>query len=177
MNKIIIAFLLIFSYKLISNIMYLIRIMYYYSLYSDFLKNKSTKIFQHKNHVIDLFKQANISNASYPVSQNSGCNIVSSGYTSIFSSFPTKDFRILKPTEATFQNAIGIFKGRIFECFSPKYWIDCIIFLPRNILIYLNISAESIFIRICQIIYWLIGVILTLFSTDISNWLKSFIVR
>lgn len=177
MSKILILFLLIFLYKLISNITYLIKINYYHNLYGDFIENKSTKIFQHKNHVIELFKKSNVSNNSYPISQNSGCNMVSSGYTSIFTSFPTRNFRMLKPTEASFQNSIGTFKGRIIECFSPKYWIDTILFLPRTILVYLNIPTESIFTRISQVLYWLIGTAITLFSNDISNWIKSFFTR
>lgn len=177
MNRFLIFFLLIFVYKLISNIINLIKIKYYKFLYDDFIENNSDDIFQHRNHVVELFKKANIPNLSYPITQYTGCNMVSNGHTSLFTAFPTKDVRFVAPTKNAFQNAIGIFRGRIFECFNPKYWIDCVLFLPKNLLIYLNVSAESIFIKIVQVIYWFIGILFTLLSTEIANYIKSFFAR
>lgn len=174
MNKFFIVFLLILAYKLISNVINLIKIKYYKFLYDDFIENNSDDIFQHRNHVVELFKKANIPNLSYPITQYTGCNMVSNGHTSIFTTFPTKDVRFLQPTEIAFKDAIGIFRGRIFECFNPVYWIECILFLPKNVLKYLNVSVESILIKLCQLLYWLIGLIVTLFSTEISNFIKSF---
>lgn len=174
MNKIIIIFLLIFAYKLVSNILYLVKIKYYKFLYDDFIENNSISIFQHKNHVVELFKKANISNNSYPITQFTGYNMVANGHTSVFTAFPTKDIRFLQPTELAFNNAIGVFRGRIFECLNPVYWVDCVLFLPKNILKYLNVSVESILVKFCQLIYWLVGIIVTLFSTDIANFIKSF---
>ena len=103
--------------------------------------------------------------------------MVSNGHTSIYTAFPSKDIRFIVPTQKAFKNAIGVFKGRIFESINPKYWIDCVLFLPKNLLMYLNVSAESIFIKIFQLIYWLFGIILTLFSNDIANLIKSFFLR
>lgn len=176
-KKFIFIFVLIFSYKLICNIINLIKITYYLSLYNDYINNNSTKIFQHKNHVINLLKIANVNNLSYPITQYTSSEFASNGYTSIFTIFPTKIRKFIAPTISSFENAIGTFKGRILECFSPIYWINCVIFLPRNILSYLNISAESIIIKILQLFYWIIGIFITLFSTDISNFIKSFFLR
>lgn len=173
----IILFVLIFAYKLISNIVNLIKIKYYSILYDDFVSNNSTDILKHRNHAIELFNRANISNTSYPISQPTGCNMVASGHTSLFTSFPTRDKRLILPTYTAFQNSIGVFKGRIIECFNPIYWINYILFLPKNILSYLNVSAESIFIKICQVFYWAFGIACTLFSTEIANLIKSFFAR
>lgn len=177
LKNLLIMFILIFVYKIFTNIVNLIKISYYYSLYEDFITDKSNEITKHKNHVVDLFKKAKITNDSFAISQYSGCNTISNGHTSIFTAFPTKDYRFITPTLNAFQNAIGIFRGRIIESFNPKYWIDCLLFLPKNTLTYLNVSAESLLIKFFQVIYWLIGIACSLFSDDISNFIKSFFVR
>ncbi len=176
-KKSLLIFLVIFSYKLIINIVNLIKVTYYCNLYNDFIDKKSNKILLHKNHVLELFLRANISDCSLPITQPTGFNYVSTGTASIFKNFPTDNPRLIIHTKDAFENAIGIYRGRIIECFSPIFWIESIIFLPKKILNYINIPVESIIVKIFQLLYWLIGIIVTLFSSDIANFIKSFYLR
>lgn len=176
-KKLLIIFITIFSYKLISNIINLIKVYYYSSLFDDFINGESNEIYSHKNHALELFKKANINDYSIPITQYTGFDYVSSGQASIFKNFPTNDSRFINPIISVFKNAIGIYKGRIIECFNPLYWINCIIFLPKNLLNYINISAESIITKIFQLLYWLIGIAATLFSSDITTFIKSLFTR
>ncbi len=175
--KILIFFLICIIYKLICSIIDLIKVKYYKKLYISYLSNKSSKIFQYKTSCITLFKKLNISDAKIPITQKTGYGQLANFTTSLFNNFPDNTTLFTHETLRIFQDAIGICKTHIFECLSIRYWINCIIFLPKNILCYLNVSAESIFIKICQVIYWISGILITLFSTDIYNIIKSLIMR
>ncbi len=175
--KLILTFLIIFFYKLISNIIDYINIVRYTKMYNDYISQKSEKIFQYKTICINLLKKLNISDSYIPITQKTGYGQYASFKASIFHNFPDNTTLFYSETISILDDATGICRRKIFECFSPKYWIDFILFLPKNILIYLNISTDSIIIKICQIIYWLISVTMTLFTTDISDYIKSLIVR
>lgn len=164
-------------YKLICSLIDFCKIIYYKKLYYAYLSNKDAKIFQYKTSCINLFKILNVSDSKIPITQKTGYGQLANFTTSLFENFPDNTTLFAPETRRIFQDAIGICRSHIFECFSLKYWINCILFLPKKILTYLNIPTESIFIKIFQVIYWLIGLVVTIFSTDISNFIKSFFTR
>lgn len=175
-TKLLIAFAIIFLYKLISSIIDFANIKRYQKMYLRYLNNADTsKIFENKSFVIELFKKAGIKDSFIPVSQPVGYGQVANINASVFTMFPSNRNIFIPTIMRNFSEAIGVYKRRMMECFSLLYWIKCVIFLPQKILIYLNVSANSIFIKMAQLIYWLLGIILTLFSDDIANYLKSFI--
>lgn len=174
LKNIILIFVVLFSCKLIFSIIDFLNILRYKNLYYAYIGKKNNKIFQYKTACINLFKKINISDAKIPISQKTGYGQIANFTTSLFANFPDNTNLFATETFRIFEDAIGIYRHRIIECFSPRYWINIIIFLPKNILTYLNVSADSIFIRICQIIYWIIGTLITLFSNDIANFIKSF---
>lgn len=175
--KILMIFLICLIYKLTGSLIDFFKIKYYRKLYLDYLSIKDTKIFQHKTSCINLFKKLNISDAKIPITQRTGYGYLASFTGSLFENFPDNTTLFAPETTRIFSNAIGICKSHILECFNVKYWIDCILFLPQKLLIYLNVSAESIFIKLFQAIYWIFGILVTLFSTDFSNLIKSFFAR
>ena len=61
------------------------------------------------------------------------------------------------------------------NAFNPLWWIDTLIFLPRAVLTYINISAESVIIRIGQLIWWMIGLVFTAYKTEIVGQIREFI--
>lgn len=177
LSKLLITFLIIFVYKLISNIIDYINIIRYSKMFNDFINQKNDKIFQYKSICIDLFKKLNISDKCFPIAQKMGYGQFASFKASVFTNFPDNSTLFARETLCMFDDATGICKRNIFQCFSPKYWIDFILFLPKKIFTYLNVSADSILIKITQVIYWLVSIAITLFSTDITNYIKSLIMR
>lgn len=173
--KFLLIFLLIFAYKLITSIADLVNIRKYYNLYVKYLSEQDTEIHKYKSLCVDLFKRLHIEDVYMPISQKTGYGMVASYNSSLFTNFPSNTNIFAPDTMRIFRNAIGLCENNIKQCFNPLYWIRCIIFLPKNILLYLNVSADSIFIKIFQLIYWLTGIIATIFSEDIANYLKSFI--
>ena len=71
--------------------------------------------------------------------------------------------------------AKGIFKSRIFEAFSPLYWINCILFLPRNILTYLGLDADGIMSKILQLLYWITTPLIVAFRDSIYEYIATFL--
>lgn len=63
-----------------------------------------------------------------------------------------------------FHDSLGVFKGRIKESLNPIYWIEFLIHLPKNILLYFDIPSKSILIKITQIFYWVIMTLCTAFT-------------
>lgn len=177
MSKLLISFLIIFCYKLISCIIDYINIARYSKMFNDFISKKNDNIFQYKSICIDLFKKLNIPDKCFPITQKTGYGQFASFKASVFNNFPDNSILFARETLCIFDDATGICRRNIIQCFSPKYWIDFILFLPKNILTYLNVSADSILIKISQVIYWLISILITLFATDISNYIKLLFLR
>lgn len=80
---------------------------------------------------------------------------------------------------AKFHEAIGVYKSRLLETFSPIYWIEFAINLPKKILEYLGIAPESIVIKIFQLIYWIVGAVLgflyALYKPEIQTLVKDWL--
>ncbi len=177
MIKLYIVLICIFLYKLISSLIDFININRYYSMYEKYILKGEDNIFHYKSAVISLMKKASIKDIEVPVSQKTGYGMIANFKASLFQNFPDNTNLFFEETYRILQDAKGIYKRKFFETFSPKYWIDCIIFLPKNILSYLNISPESIFTKIFQIVYWILCFIWAIFQTEIINFIKSFFTR
>lgn len=164
LKNILILFIIIFSYKLITCISDLTRIIKYKNLYSKYLKYNNENFKQYAKLSVDLLKKLGIKES-----------ITNGGLSPVLANITMKNSLISQHITDKFESAVGIAKYNLKQCFSPIYWINSLLFLPKNIFVYLNVSAESILVKIFQFIYWFAGVIFTLFSSDIANWIKSFI--
>jgi len=173
----VVTFIICFLYKLFNSLIDLSKVYLFRNYYTSFLTSNSIKIHEYKQSCINLFIKLHIQDIAIPVSQPVGYGQLANYTASLFQNFPDKTNIFAPDTMRLFYNAVGICKRRIIECFSPKYWIDCIIFLPKNILLYLNVSIDSILIKFFQLFYWLIGITITIFSTDIAQYIKLFFTR
>lgn len=50
---------------------------------------------------------------------------------------------------------VGVYRMRLIESFSPRYWIETVIFLPSRIIQYLGGKSDSLFAKLLQILYWI----------------------
>lgn len=61
------------------------------------------------------------------------------------------------------QRAKGYYKFKAINSFNPLYWIEFIIFLPKNIMKYFgvdeNVKIGSYIIKITQLLYWIASII------------------
>lgn len=162
-KNIILIFIVVFTYKLITCISDLIKITNYKDLYLRYIKGYNEKFLQYSKISVDLMKKLGVKES-----------LTNGGISPVLGNITMKNGLIITHVKNKFESAVGIAKHNLKQCFSPLYWINSLLFLPKNVLLYLNVSAESIFIKIAQLIYWVLGVLITIFSSDIANWIKSF---
>lgn len=180
----ILAYIFIFSflYKLLKNIYCCKRLQKLYSYFKTITSEKSedinNKAFETKAEVIELFKKANIKDYSIPTMKLLGYGQAAHYNASAFANYPNinKDFFIAYVS--MFDEAIGTYKRRAWEVLNPFYWIDLIIFAPKNILNYIGVSSESRSTKILNVIlisvYWFFGIFIAIFKEKIQAFILSY---
>lgn len=161
MNKIIFFFIAVLIYKTTTNTYYFFRIQRLSKMHLEWLAGNSPKFPTYKNEVISLFKKAGIKNISIPTAQSVGYGRVASFNTDIFTNFPSTNPDISGGAIRMFYEAEGTYRQRIFETFSPAYWINSVIFAPRRLLTYLGFNQEKTLFKACNVlltfIWWTFG--------------------
>jgi hypothetical protein len=80
-----------------------------------------------------------------------------------------------------FHKAMGVYKSRMWETINPLYWIESIIFLPRQLFTYLRVPPESVLIKLGQAIYWLLciaaGLIYGIYKPDVEQLVRGWLAR
>ena len=172
-------FLLVSSLKFIINFIKYIQCKRYCDKYGEWLAGQNPNLKRSQHQIIKLFKEAGIKDSVFPIAEPLGLGQVATSNISIFDNFPNRTEKIVSITIGMFDQAIGVYSSRAFETLNPIYWIESIIYLPRNILSYVGMSAENIITKLIQVFYWILGSILTLFypvySNEIGEIIKSFI--
>lgn len=174
MKNLLILFLCIFSYKLVHNLSCLIRVRYYDKKYSWYLSDSSVRFSENTDAIVYLFKSAGIADRLIPFTQPSGYGYLAQGNASLFQNIGNlREDTVIMMFEC-FSQAKGTFRHRIVEAFSPIYWIDCVIYLPRKIFEYLGLKEDSIVSKIFQLLYWIATPFLILFRDNFYQYILSF---
>ncbi|MDD3915203.1 MAG: hypothetical protein PHF76_11225 [Bacteroidales bacterium] len=148
--------------KFILNLYYYLLTNYYFDNYMDFLKNKNTQAFKDKQQVLALFEKAGISDSYIPYSMPAGYGQIANSTVSILENYPSNLDIFAHKTIVYFNIAIGKFQSGMKDSFNPLYWLDLIIYLPKNIISQLGLKSAKIITKILQLIYWLLGIIFSL---------------
>nr|DAF35378.1 MAG TPA: hypothetical protein [Caudoviricetes sp.] len=77
-------------------------------------------------------------------------------HASVLDSFPSHERDLAAPISRLITQALGVYKDRMINAFNPICWVYTVITLPRSVLSYLDVSAESLLTRICQLVWWLL---------------------
>jgi hypothetical protein len=88
--------------------------------------------------------------------------------------FPSKYEHIAHAVIANLTASVGVYKKRAFDAFNLFYWIDLIVFLPRNIARYLGAKNDGIIIKISNLLWWIfdsviVTIILSSYSSELSK--------
>lgn len=77
---------------------------------------------------------------------------------------------IVNITLGMFKSSIGYYRTTAFNSFNPMYWIDLIIFLPKHILLYFEVTKNKnifkIFNILLSIIWWGFNLIILLIGKE-----------
>lgn len=174
-TKIILFFACVVAYKALSNLINLARIKFYQREFLNYLADNPNEISQYKLQTIKLFKNAGIQDVSTPIAQPMGYGTVANVPASVFTNFPSKMSVIAQPAFEMFENAVGVYRSRIIESFNPLYWIELVVFLPKNILTYVGADLEKSAIKLCNvvltIVWWAICTAATFYRSEIQQFL------
>lgn len=177
-------FAFVFIYKVSKNTYYYFRLQKLYSYFKTITSEKEEKIdnraFETKSEVIELFKKASVEDNLIPTIKHVGSGYAVPYKVSCFSSYPTNSTEeFVISYVRMFDEAKGTFKHRAKEVLNPFYWIDSILFAPKNLLNYIGVSPESRSTKILNIvltsIYWFLGIFVAIFKEKIHTFLLSYL--
>lgn len=181
MQRALIKFFYIASFviiiKILVNLRKLIQCKNFYNLYKDYLTKKDQKFLGYMPIIKKLFYEAKIKEPMITIMEPTGFGYVLSGQTSLFNNMQLLRKDVVTLTNICFQQAVTIFMQNIKDALNPFYWLDFIVFLPRHIAIYLDLSFPKAVIKIFQVIYWLIGFAYSVYSSEFNSFFKSLIGR
>jgi hypothetical protein len=175
MIKIVIIICGIIIVKIIINAYRYFEINHYYKCYQEWFSDNNLNLVQKKESVIHLWKMAGIQDSFVPRMENAGYGKLMTYNKHIFFSFPSNEEDLVNATILAFNQAIGIYRRRIYNSINPIEWILGVIFLPQHLLQYLGLKVENVFVKICQVIWWLVATISGFFVALYPEKLKKII--
>lgn len=130
----------------------------------------------HKTQILNYIKYAGVKDRQIPITQPLGYGQIASSSVSVFSNILNPRQDIATNAMSSLLEAKGNYWSRFINSFNPFYWIRIIIFIPKYLFSYLGLKEESIFIKIFQLIYWLVAAICTFLITVFPEEVKTFIL-
>lgn len=123
------------------------------------------KLNESQTEIVRLFEQANLAPKNISVVERMGYGYIKAGHVRAWDHLTNIRLDIVDSNQKSFHEAIGYFRARRNETFNPAYWIEFLVFWPRNLLAYLGLDKDSLLVKILQILVllaeFIIGVILT----------------
>ena len=176
MENIIYILCLIVILKIILNVYYLVRVKRYYSLYNEYVKDPKWEFYQYKPSIIKLIKMAGVKDSFTPLVKPAGFGKLISANLSTFDNITLTDRGVPQAITGMFNEAIGVYKSRIIDAVNPLFWVELVIFLPKKIAKYLDVNPEKFLVKIFQILWWfinlLIVIIIAIYQNDINQYIK-----
>lgn len=174
--RIIIIILICLICKIAINFYYLQRIKQLQNLYIEYWSNKDrNNCPQYISEIKDLFQKANVNDKQIGYTQPLGFNQIQTGNASVIENMFVNNKRIVASALDLFDETLGTYKRRILETFNPVYWIEFILFLPRNIVKYLGFNEDTVFTRFFQLLYWIFSAIYAIYSEQINKIIQDFL--
>lgn len=117
-----------------------------------------------------LFRDAGLSDVKIPTMQPVGYNKVVSINASLVENLGIRRADFVASTLPLFDEMVGVFKMRLKDSISPRYWIETVLFLPQKAMLYIGIK-ENAFSKILQIVYWVAAPLLVAFRSDVYEYI------
>lgn len=179
MKYIIIGFVCILVYKFLSNLYYYHACKKLQLIYVDWINGEDNNCLYTKAKVLKLFKRAHIKDAIFCQTEHVGYGQIVSYNIQAMSNYPLHNEDHMNYTLRAYDEAIGYFRDEMFNTFNPIYWIDTIIFLPKNILEYIGADTEKVSSKILNVIltaiWWIITVLGVIYHDKIISAIQDFL--
>ena len=173
-----ITFLIVFAYKLLSNVISLFKTKHFIELHLKYIVEQNFDISVYQPSFEKLLKRANIKDSFVAEAEPIGYGHIVTRNISVMLNIQSKRQDIASLVNHQLIRAKGVYSLRIKECFSPIYWIECIVFMPRHLLDYLGIDKDKVGYKLSNVlltfIWWSIGAAVAIFRDEIRNIIVQF---
>jgi hypothetical protein len=173
-------FLAIALFKFVNNFAKYHRCKWYLKQYGEYIKQPSWKFDQHQPQIVKLFQDAGIEDVLVSRVAVVGMTIQTS-QASAFQNLAVREQDVPSVVSTLFHRTIGVYRNRLFETVNPLYWIETIIYLPREMLKYLGVSSENVGAKLLQVVYWIgggiTGVAFVWYRPDLKNFVDELVKR
>ena len=138
--------------------------------YENSLKEGADTFSEYIPRAKKLFRDAGLSDVKILAMQPVGYNKVASINASLVENLGIRRADFVASTLPLFDEMIGVFKMRLKDSVSPRYWAETILFLPQKALCYIGFK-ENALSRFLQIVYWFSVPLLIAFRSDIYEYI------
>lgn len=161
----------VICYRAVYCISGILRTIYYEKKYDKYLSGKGRDFSFYSTAVKKLFHQASVSDIAVSFTERAGYGYFRSCETSLFLNLSNTREDIVSGVKKCFSEAKGTFCTRLLECFSPLYWIQIVVFLPRKICEFFEIPDKCMSAKVLQLIYWIAAPLLLAFRNELYQFI------
>lgn len=155
-------------YKFSYNCLQFLKAKLFYNMYHDYLNSRDPNFSTYISSIKKLFENAGVDDVLFPETRPNGYGQLVTFKASVIQNLDQVRPDLISYSETLFLKTIGVYRKRIFETFSPFYWMQTIIFLPASILSYLGAQANSFFVKLFQVIWWFFTPIAIIYRDKIT---------
>ena len=150
-------------------------IVYYRTKYQEWIIANPSRLKEHQPISKDLILKSGVTTTRFSFAQPIGYGYVSTAKADALDNITQLDDQVVGLIAQAFLTAKGVYKKRILESINPLYWINCILYLPKHIFTYLNFDPDIFFVKLFQLIWWIICPVALLFRDEVWNIVISLI--
>lgn len=173
--KLLYLFAFIWSYKLLINLYYHNKTVVLERAYRKFWKEKDTHIKDRHIEIRELLERAGVKDGLVTEMQPIGYGHAEYVKSSVYDNMFYNNVDVLSTMERAFRIAKGVYKRRIKESFNPVYWIECVVYLPKNIFEYLGLNSDTKETKIFQLLYWFGSAFFFIYNEQIVKLIQDFL--
>jgi hypothetical protein len=148
---------------------------YYINRHLDYLAKGDNEFETCQHSIKQLVKRAGITATSIPIVQPMGYGQFTSFKSDVLNNVSNRRADTAETLHSVMLQAKGTFRSRIFECFSPRYWIDLVVFLPKHFVEFLGLNGETLPTKLLQAVWWILAPIAIVFRDKLDGWILNFV--
>jgi hypothetical protein len=150
----------------------------YLNLFYDWIKEEcKVNLVEKQSLVKKLVGDAGYGDMRVPHTELAGYGKIAAFEVNPIDAFPNRYEHIAHGIISSISQSKGVYKQRAIESFDPLFWLEFIIYFPKNILAYLGLSKNSMTAKLLNLIWWILGTVLTTmvlnaYSPELSNIIR-----
>ncbi|MEP1095907.1 MAG: hypothetical protein ABJG78_12400 [Cyclobacteriaceae bacterium] len=166
-----ILYSLVLAFRSISNFFKYYSTKKLESLYNDqYIENK-TGFVEKSEQVLILFRKAGLEDSGVTVNRTTGMVWAAPSQKipqyerltiSVFDNITLLNTEVIGAIKEKFKKAKGTFLFRAKQSLNPIFWVEFLLELPKHVSSYLGQKTDTSVVKIIQLIYWLLGILIAL---------------